>query len=63
MLDIFNEHGVATMTPAYISDLLEPKIIPRDQWHVALALATLPAQSAQPGPANPAWSPVAMSPS
>ncbi|MGB5062961.1 MAG: mechanosensitive ion channel domain-containing protein [Candidatus Competibacter sp.] len=51
ILDIFNEHSVAIMTPAYISDPPEPKIVPKDQWYAAPA--TPPVQSAQPGSANP----------
>ncbi len=52
ILDIFNEHGVAIMTPAYISDPPEPKLVPKDQWYAAPA--TPPAESAQPEPAGPA---------
>ncbi|QQS54371.1 MAG: mechanosensitive ion channel [Candidatus Competibacteraceae bacterium] len=52
ILDIFNEYGVAIMTPAYISDPPELKIVPKDQWYAAPA--TPPAQSARPNPANPA---------
>jgi len=31
ILDIFNEQGVQIMTPAYISDPAEPKLVPPDQ--------------------------------
>ena len=51
ILDVFNEHGVAIMTPAYISDPPEPKIVPKDQWYAAPAAP--PTESAQPAPANP----------
>jgi len=52
ILDVFNEYRVAIMTPAYISDPSEPKIVPKDQWYAAPA--TPPAQNTQPGPAHPA---------
>jgi small-conductance mechanosensitive channel len=32
ILDVFNEHGVQIMTPAYESDPEEPKVVPRDKW-------------------------------
>jgi small-conductance mechanosensitive channel len=31
-LDVFNEHGVQIMTPAYEGDPEQPKIVPRDRW-------------------------------
>jgi len=31
--DVFNEHGVQIMTPAYEGDPAEPKIVPRERWH------------------------------
>jgi small-conductance mechanosensitive channel len=34
ILDVFNEHGVQIMTPAYEGDPAEPKIVPKDQWHL-----------------------------
>jgi small-conductance mechanosensitive channel len=37
VLDVFNEHGVQIMTPAYEGDPAEPKIVPRDQWYAAPA--------------------------
>ena len=52
ILDVFNEYGVAIMTPAYISDPPEPKLVPKDQWYAAPA--TMPAQGTPSGPANPA---------
>src|SRR5262249_23826041 len=33
VLDVFNEHGVQIMTPAYMEDPREPKIVPKDQWY------------------------------
>jgi small-conductance mechanosensitive channel len=32
ILDVFNEHGVQIMTPAYREDPDQPKIVPKDQW-------------------------------
>jgi small-conductance mechanosensitive channel len=37
ILDVFNEYGVQIMTPAYIADPAQPKVVPRDQWYVAPA--------------------------
>jgi small-conductance mechanosensitive channel len=32
VLDVFNEYGVQIMTPSYIADPVEPKVVPKDQW-------------------------------
>jgi len=32
ILDVFNEHGVQIMTPAYEGDPAIPKVVPPDQW-------------------------------
>jgi small-conductance mechanosensitive channel len=32
ILDVFNEHGVQIMTPAYEGDPEEPKVVPKDRW-------------------------------
>ena len=34
VLDIFNEHGVQIMTPAYEGDPEKPKIVSKDQWYL-----------------------------
>jgi small-conductance mechanosensitive channel len=34
VLDVFNEHGVQIMTPAYMADPEQPKIVPKDQWYI-----------------------------
>jgi small-conductance mechanosensitive channel len=34
ILDVFNEFGVQIMTPAYEGDPAEPKLVPRDKWHL-----------------------------
>jgi small-conductance mechanosensitive channel len=40
ILDVFNEHGVQIMTPAYESDPEKPKVVPKDQWYQAPATPT-----------------------
>ncbi len=42
VLDVFNEYGVQIMTPAYIADPAEPKIVPREQWFANPAEAATP---------------------
>jgi small-conductance mechanosensitive channel len=37
VLDVFNEHGVQIMTPAYEGDPEKPKVVPQDQWYQAPA--------------------------
>lgn len=37
ILDLFNEHGVQIMTPAYEGDPEMPKVVPREQWYLAPA--------------------------
>jgi small-conductance mechanosensitive channel len=37
ILDLFNEHGVQIMSPAYEADPAAPKIVPRDRWFAAPA--------------------------
>jgi small-conductance mechanosensitive channel len=37
VLDVFNEHGVQIMTPAYEGDPEKPKVVPKDQWYVSPA--------------------------
>jgi small-conductance mechanosensitive channel len=37
ILDVFNEHNVQIMTPAYEGDPERPKVVPRDQWFAAPA--------------------------
>lgn len=32
--DVFNEHGVQIMSPAYVSDPATPKIVPPENWYV-----------------------------
>ena len=42
VLDVFNEHGVQIMTPAYEGDPPEPKIVRREDWYLAPAEAKNP---------------------
>jgi len=37
ILDVFNEYGVQIMTPAYMADPAEPKVVSREDWHAAPA--------------------------
>jgi len=37
ILDTFNEHGVQIMTPAYVADTAQPKLVPPSQWYAAPA--------------------------
>ena len=38
ILDVFNEHGVQIMTPAYEGDPEQPKVVPKEQWYSAPAI-------------------------
>ena len=38
ILDVFNEHGVVIMTPAYEGDPEQPKLVPKEQWYAAPAV-------------------------
>jgi len=40
ILDVFNEHGVQIMTPAYEGDPSEPKVVSPDKWEVAPSAAS-----------------------
>lgn len=37
ILDVFNEHGVQIMTPAYEGDPSEPKVVSKENWHTSPA--------------------------
>ena len=37
ILDVFNEYGVAIMTPAYVSDPPDAKLVPKSKWFLAPA--------------------------
>ena len=37
ILDVFNEYGVAIMTPAYVQDPELPKLVSKEQWYAAPA--------------------------
>jgi len=34
ILDVFNEYGVAIMTPAYVADPTDAKLVPKDKWYL-----------------------------
>jgi small-conductance mechanosensitive channel len=42
ILDVFNEYGVQIMTPSYVADPGQPKIVPKDQWYAAPAPVKAP---------------------
>ncbi len=48
ILDAFNEYGVAIMTPAYVADPEEPKVVPRHQWFAAPAAVPLSGAGGDP---------------
>jgi small-conductance mechanosensitive channel len=50
ILDVFNEYGVQIMTPAYIADPAQPKIVPRSDWYASPART--PGGGAGPGTAG-----------
>ncbi len=33
ILDVFNEHNVQIMTPNYVQDSEESKVVPEEQWY------------------------------
>lgn len=37
--DVFNEYEIQIMTPSYIADTPEPKIVPKDKWYTEPALS------------------------
>jgi small-conductance mechanosensitive channel len=37
ILDVFNEHGVQIMTPAYVADPPDAKVVAREQWYLSPA--------------------------
>jgi len=47
ILDIFNEYGVAIMTPSYVADPSEPKLVPKDQWYAPPAQPPADAEAGQ----------------
>ena len=56
ILDAFNEYGVQIMTPAYMADTEQPKIVPKDQWYIPPAKppeTTQAEQAAEPIPKTP----------
>lgn len=39
ILDVFNEYRIQIMTPSYVADPEEPKVVPKRQWYEAPALS------------------------
>ena len=39
ILDVFNDYGVQIMTPAYVQDPAQLKVVPKEQWYAAPAIA------------------------
>jgi len=53
ILDVFNEYGVAIMTPAYMADPEMPKVVPKAHWYEAPAIRRVdgpPSAPAAPAP-------------
>ena len=50
ILDVFNEHGVQIMTPAYEGDPPTPKVVPKEEWFQAPAKPTDSPGNAGPKP-------------
>jgi small-conductance mechanosensitive channel len=48
ILDVFNEHGVQIMTPAYEGDPDAPKVVPKDQWFASPARPPARGNTGQP---------------
>jgi small-conductance mechanosensitive channel len=42
VLDVFNEHGVVIMTPAYEGDPEQPKLVPKERWFAPPASPVAP---------------------
>jgi small-conductance mechanosensitive channel len=40
--DVFNEHGVQIMSPAYVADPAEPKLVPPENWYPEPAVQPAP---------------------
>jgi small-conductance mechanosensitive channel len=47
ILDVFNEYDVQIMTPAYVADPAEPKVVPKNKWFEAPARVTEPTATDQ----------------
>ncbi len=43
--DVFNEYGIQIMTPSYMADTLEPKVVPKEQWYAEPALHANPKET------------------
>jgi small-conductance mechanosensitive channel len=54
ILDLFNEYGVQIMTPAYVTDTEQPKLVPRENWFEAPAEPPAASAQTRADPAPPA---------
>jgi small-conductance mechanosensitive channel len=54
ILDVFNEYGVQIMTPAYVTDTVQPKLVPRENWFEAPAEPPAASAQTRADPAPPA---------
>jgi len=44
---VFNEYSVQIMTPAYIADPTEPKVVPPEQWFAKPAEVAAPLKNSR----------------
>jgi small-conductance mechanosensitive channel len=51
--DLFNEHGVQIMSPHYIGDPQQAKLVPKEQWYAPPAAADPPPAKARLSPESP----------
>ncbi len=51
VLDVFNEYHVQIMTPSYVADPAEPKVVPSEQWFARPAQGNSERNLAKEGPA------------
>ena len=47
--DVFNEHGVQIMTPSYVADPPDAKVVPKERWHADPAAPPLSKPGANEG--------------
>jgi small-conductance mechanosensitive channel len=47
--DVFNEHGVQIMTPSYVADPPDAKVVPKERWHADPAAPPLSKPGADEG--------------
>jgi hypothetical protein len=52
ILDVFNEYGVQIMTPSYMGDPAQPKVVAPTDWHLAPAAPPAPGSGGVRKPAG-----------